>query len=177
MENAKKFFQHGWLMALVVVAGLAARLAVSLRGHTYDVDSYFIVAGILRHGGNVYLETKRYNYGPIWFYLIHLLDWLAGGRENILRCLIAGFLSLVDFGIFLVLLRRVGKLAASLFFLNPVSILITGYQSQFDNLVILMGLWAIHLFGDDFDQPVNRRKFYGLLVLGLSLMTKHLLFV
>jgi hypothetical protein len=31
--------------------------------------------------------------------------------------------------------------------------------------------------GDDFANPINRRKFVGLLVLGLSLMTKHLFFV
>jgi len=46
----------------------------------------------------------------------------------------AGFLSLVDLGIFFVLWKKFGRPAAALFFLNPISVIITGYQSQFDNL-------------------------------------------
>jgi hypothetical protein len=140
------------------------------------MTSWFIVADITGHGGNVYAETDRYNYGPVWFFILRGLDLLALHRHEVLRYMIAGFLSAVDVGIFVFLCQRAGRIAGVLFFLNPVSILITGYHSQFDNLAILTALWAVWLFDDDFERPVNRRKFLGLLMLGLSLMTKHLFF-
>jgi uncharacterized protein Usg len=73
--------------------------------------------------------------------------------------------------------RKFGYLAACLFFLNPISIIITGFHSQFDNLAIVLGMAAVLIMGDDFDKPVDRRKLTGLTVLGFSLMTKHLFFV
>jgi hypothetical protein len=165
-----------WLFFAVIVIGVAARLLVATRGNNYDVDSWQIVAGIVDRGGNVYASTDRYNYGPVWFNILHALDLLAWHNHIAFRYLVSGFLSLMDVGIFFILWRKFGKLAASLFLLNPVSIIVTGYHSQFDNLALLLGLWAVILFGDDFERPVDRRKCFGLLLLGFSLMTKHIFF-
>ena len=167
----------GWLMYLVIFVGLMARMLVATYGHNYDMDSYRIIAGIMDHGGNVYAETPRYNYGPVWFQTIHAIDLVAGHQRVVFRYFMAGFLSLVDVGIFFVLWKKYGRAAAAFFFLNPISVIITGYHSQFDNLAVLLGLFSVLLMQDDFDKPVGSRKFCGLLVLGLSLMTKHLLFV
>lgn len=177
METLKRLFQNKTMLAAVVFLGLAARLAVASMGYNYDMKSWFAVAEIMRHGGNVYAETPRYNYGPAWFLVLHVLDLIAAHQQQILRWLIAVFLSAVDAGIFLVLCRRAGGLAGALFFLNPISILITGYHCQFDNLAILLGLGGVLAFGDDFAGPLDRRKIGGLLLLGLSLVTKHLLFL
>ena len=165
-----------WLFFVAIVAGITARLLVATRGHNFDVDSWRIVADVVERGGNVYAETGRYNYGPVWFQVLHVLDWLAGHNPAVFRYIVAGFLSLVDVGIFYILWRKYGRLAAGLFFFNPISIIITGYHSQFDNLAILLGLLAAWLVGDEFDRPLDRRKLLGLSVLGLSLATKHLLF-
>lgn len=181
MESFRKIFLNPWVLAAVVALGLAARFAAAVpgyanHGYNFDVNSWFIVADIARHGGNVYAETDRYNYGPVWFLVLHALDVLAGHREHLLRFLIVGCLSLADIGIFMILLRKAGGLAACLFFLNPVSILVTGYHGQFDNLAIGLGLWSVVLMGDDFAAPVKGRKLCGLLVLGLSITVKHVLF-
>ena len=176
MDKLRDFFQSTWLLILVVLTGLAARLLAATYGHNYDMDSCFIIAGITDHGGNVYASTDRYNYGPVWFTVLHGLDVLARHNLVVFRYLVSGLLSLVDIGIFLILWRKFGKLAASFFFLNPVSVIITGYHSQFDNLAVLLGLLAVLILWDEFDKPVNRRKFFGLLVLGVSLATKHVLF-
>jgi hypothetical protein len=101
---------------------------------------------------------------------------LAAHNPAVFHWLLVGFLSAADIGIFCVLWRKYGRLAATLFFLNPVSIMITGFHNQFDNVAILLGLWAVLLFGDCFEDTVGRRKFFGLAVLGFSLMTKHVLF-
>jgi hypothetical protein len=176
MDKTDNNLKLGWLFWAVMIAGVAARLLVATRGHNMDVDSCQIVANILDQGGNVYADTTRYNYGPVWFNILHGLNLLAGHNPATLRYLLAGFLSLVDVGIFLIMWRRFGRMIASLFFLNPVSIIITGYHSQMDNLAILLGLLAVLLMGDEFDKPINRRKLSGLFVLGISLATKHLLF-
>jgi hypothetical protein len=176
MDPIRKFLEHRWVLWAVIVGGLAARLLVATRGFNYDMDSWKIVADITARGGNVYAETDRYNYGPVWFLMLHALDVVADHRQAVLRYLVAGVLSLADLGICLLLCRQASRRAGILFFLNPVSILITGFHCQFDNLAILLALGSVRWLGDDFDQPVNRRKFLGLLLLGLSLMTKHLFF-
>jgi hypothetical protein len=176
MEQIRKIFENRQVLLLVVALGLAARLAMATLGHNFDITSWFIVADIRHHGGNVYAETDRYNYGPVWFLVLQALDVLSGHHHAVLRYLLTLFLSLVDLGIFWLLCRLAGGWAAALFFLNPVSILITGYHCQFDNLAILLALCSVRLFGDDFASPLGRRKILGLIVLGVSLMAKHLFF-
>ena len=165
-----------WLIA-VLAAGLLARFWVGTRGHNFDFDSWRIAAELMAQGKDVYAGTWRYNYGPVWFNVLYGLYTLAGHDLAIFHQLLIALLSAADIGIFYVLWRKFGRLPATVFFLNPVSIMISGYHIQFDNLAILIGLWAVLVFGDDFEKPLDRRKYSGLLLLGLSLMTKHLLFV
>jgi len=177
VEKIAKILQNVWVILAVVILGFTARMWMATLGHNYDMDSWYIIADIAHHGGNVYAETTRYNYGPVWFYIVHLLDVLSGHNRELLRYSISAFLSLVDVGLLFYLSRRVGPIAGVLYFLNPISIIVSGYHCQFDNLAILLGLWSVQLLGDDFDQPLNRRKMAGLVLLGLSLIVKHLLFV
>jgi uncharacterized protein Usg len=176
MDKTDNNLKLGWLFWAVMIAGIVARLLMAMCGHNYDTVSCWIVSQIVERGGNVYAETSRYNYGPVWFHVLHALNRLAGHDQDVFRYLLAGFLSLVDAGIFYILWRKYGRVAACLFFFNPISVIITGYQSQFDNLAVLLGLLAAWLVGDEFDRPLNRRKLLGLFVLGLSLTTKHLFF-
>ncbi|MBI3169964.1 MAG: hypothetical protein HYZ22_15885, partial [Chloroflexi bacterium] len=155
-------------------------MAAASKGHNSDVDSYIIVANIVERGGNVYAETTRYNYGPIWFNLIFALNFIAslfhGNQDLILRYLIAGFLSIVDTGIFLVLWKKFNRLTACLFYFNPISIIITGYHSHFDNFSILLGMFSAITFDDDNEGPMGIKKTFSLLLLGFSITTKHLFF-
>jgi hypothetical protein len=180
MEISTKWLRTKLVPLTVVVLGIGLRLVAATRGHNYDVDSFLIVVDIVKHGGNVYAETARYNYGPVWSNIISILYNVASVFQNnqdlIFRYILAGFLSFVDMGIFFILWKKIGRVAAYLFFLNPISIIITGYHSQFDNLAILLGLLAVTILGDDFEKSLNSRKLIGLLVLGFSLMTKHILF-
>jgi uncharacterized protein Usg len=175
-KNREFFGSNWWLLPGVLILGLAARFFLVTFGHNYDLDSYTIVAEIVDRGGNVYAATPRYNYAPIWFNILHGLNQLASHDQNIFHYLVTGFLSLADVGIFYFLWRAFGKMAACFFFLNPISIIITGYHCQFDNLAILLGLLGVRVMGEDFDRPMNKRKLTGLLILGLSLTAKHLLF-
>lgn len=157
---------------LVLAVGVALRYWVSTLGSNFDLESYGIVADIVDRGGNVYAETERYNYGPIWFYVLGFLHDLSGlfsDPAGAFRPLLIGVLTLADVGIWAVLHRRFGRIAGFLFFLNPVSIIITGYHNQFDNVAILVGLLAMLVYAASFVP--------SLLLLGLSLTVKHVLLV
>lgn len=159
-------------IVLVLAIGVALRFWVSTLGSNFDLESYGIVADIADRGGNVYAETDRYNYGPVWFYLLGLLSDLSGlfpDPAGAFRPLLIGLLTLADTGIWAVLHRRYGRIAGFLFFLNPVSIIITGYHNRFDNLAILLGLLAILVYVGS--------AIPGLLLLGVSLTVKHVFLV
>jgi hypothetical protein len=77
----------------------------------------------------------------------------------------------------LILTKKYGKKVGLLFFLNPISILITGYHGQFDNIAILLAMVGIWIFGEKIEKKVTGKKILGLITLGLSLMTKHIFFI
>ena len=154
----------------VLAAGVALRFWASTRGSNFDLESYGIVRDIAERGGNVYAETDRYNYGPVWFYVLGFLGDLSDLFSNpadAFRALLVGLLTLVDIGIWAVLHRRYGRIAGFVFFLTPVSIIITGYPNPFDNLAILLGLLAMLVYAVS--------AVPGLLLLGVSLTVKHVL--
>ena len=135
------------------------------------------MASIVREGGNVYAETIRYNYSPVWFHVLHALDslpLLAADRFDGLRWKVVMLLTITDVGIFVFLLRQYSLRVASLFFLNPISIIITGYHNQFDNLAVLTALWSVLWF----EQGKSRiHRVAGILGIALSLCIKHILFL
>lgn len=165
------------LEGLVLVAAIVARLLVSQLGSNYDWESETIVAGIVGDGGNVYAETARYNYGPVFMGVLGALHFLSGS-DQLDRLLVVGFLTLVDLGIWAVLRSQFGRVAAAVFLLNPISIIITGYHNQFDNLAVLLGLLAVVVLRDSASGRTSSSRFLaGLGLLGLSLCTKHVFFV
>lgn len=159
----------------VSVIGISLRIILPLHGFNYDVVSFRIVADIVSAGGNVYNETFRYNYGPIWFTILHFLDMLPSfdlSSIDDLHLKIAIFLTAVDFGIFIFLFKQYSLKIASLFFLNPISIIITGYHSQFDNFAVFIGLLSMALYC----KGGRTMRILGLIGLGESLALKHILF-
>jgi len=159
--------------------GVLLRYVAGLRGFNYDVESYFRVSELYEHGMNVYANTGRYNYGPLWFHVLGFFRWVSSysvDPPSTFTTLLTTLLTLVDLGIFLLLQKRVSTVAGLIYFLNPISIIISGYHRQFDNAALLLGLGAVLLWergGKDF----GRFKFASLVLLGFSLMLKHILFL
>lgn len=163
---------------VLILLGIWARTVYFPRfGTNFDLQSWALVAEIVENGGNVYAETDRYNYGPVWSWVLHgfgstALYFQHPGRAFIL--FLALLLTLADLGIMAVLYRRFGAPAALLFFLHPVSMMVSGYKFQFDNLAIFIGLVAL--------EAMDRRTengwwwWVGLGLLGVSIATKHVLF-
>ena len=164
----------------IILLGTALRLWLASVGYNFDMDSYWIVSQIVADGKSVYAETWRYNYGPIWSYVIYGIRWLtkATGNDNITRfhLLVCALLTIVDGTLALLVRNRYGLACAAFFFLNPISLLITGYHSQFDNFAILVGFIAcsIPLVANSAGRHAEYKR---ACILGVSLAVKHLLFL
>lgn len=166
-------------LSLVVLVGVLLRFYAMTRGHNFDFESYKIVGDIVVNGGNVYAETFRYNYGPIWFSILGFFYWIGSlfaSHELIFRILIVALLTSVDLGIAIILKKKYGTLAFVLFFLNPISIIISGYHNQFDNVALFIGMLGVLLYPKD-DKKFSKSHMYSAVVIGLSLMTKHIFFI
>lgn len=177
-EGSDLFWQKTFILALFFI-GIVLRFMVMAFGHNYDFDSYCIVGEISGNLRNVYAETSRYNYGPVFFVfqgLLYRLSQIAGDNwMNLYRVLIVSLLVFADLGIAVFIAYRYSITKALLFFLNPVSIIISGYHNQFDNIAILFALLSILYFNDD--PKWNRRDIGFVVFFTLSLMTKHILFL
>lgn len=185
MKAAGSFWQKKEIGTgvLLFAAGLGvmARFFVMTLGYNYDFDSYKIVGEIVSRGGSVYAETTRYNYG-FFFFLIQGLGYKLtllirpDAVDTIYRVYIVSVLTLADIGITSWISRKASPRLGLLFFLNPLSILITGFHNQFDNCAILFALLASD-FVDDSSEDLTKRDLVAIVFLTLSLITKHILFV
>lgn len=171
------FFVHRNAITIIVIClGIFLRILTALPGYSYDVESYKIVADIMAQGDNVYANTIRYNYGPPWANIIHIINTYIFPCDD-MHCFhmkIAIFLTTIDTILFFFILKKYSIVAATFFFINPLSIYITGSHSQFDNLAVLVALLSVAVYNED--------KSLGRLALclgglGLSLAIKHILFL
>ncbi len=166
-------------LALLAVVSTAAKVLLAGAGHNFDLESWALFAEILREGKNIYAETYRNPYGPLWSYICAGVSYLqtevlgSHGLEGFHR-LIALFLSLADVAIAFLLARHYSLVAGCLFLLNPVSLLVTGFHSQFDNLVVLLAFVAC-LWLDENERRSKARSVLAMSLLGVSLVFKHTL--
>ena len=161
------------------VAALAVRAAfLAGQAGTYDLVSWRIAISLLRSGRDLYLETSRYNYSPLWAGVLYLLDGLSGVLKLSLPLLLSLFLLGVDIATAalvrtLALRRGKSELAAFflalLFFANPVSVIVSSRLYTFDNLSIAFLLLALLFRRSSGARPAATAGW-----LSLSLIAKHI---
>lgn len=167
-----------------------AALAIALRllctrwpGH-YDMTSWYIVADLVLDGKNVYAATPRYNYGPAWMGILAAIKLLTG--DAAFRLGVCFLLSLVDVATAAILRTRGYLLPAVLFLFSPWTVFITGHQQMFDNTAVLLGLLAVVWVEGrpgmrEGEQRLSalsvRDTFVGAVLLGCSLILKHVLWI
>ena len=117
----------------------------SLR-ENYDLTSFRMAADVIRRGGALYLEVARYNYSPVWGYIVAGLDAMGRAIGVSLARGITSLIFLADAataGILYRICRERGEtrgrsgLAAALLFANPVSVFVSSLRGKFDALAIL----------------------------------------
>ena len=175
-----------WLLFIVAaIFSLVLKLYISQLGYNPDSESWWLVKEAVVRGDSVYVSTHRYNYGPIWSYVLSIIGHLTDNTtfESIqgLHYFVAWFLGLVDIAIALVLASSFGFVISLIYLLSPISFLLTGYHSQFDNLAVLVGLISYLLYTQSYRPQryyhSNLLFFASALVLGVSLSVKHILFL
>lgn len=156
-------------------SGVAARLWAQSHVASYDFASYVVVSNVVLEGGNPY-ETGRYKYGPVWFILLTFMRRLAENPEAF-RFAIVTLLTVTDLLIAYLLMRNGYLPAACLFLLSPITIAISGQHVQFDNLAVLLALLAALMSSRSLKGPLTRYDLLSVLLLGMSLSTKHIFIV
>lgn len=154
----------------LIIIGLALRmvLATTTAGN-YDAISYGIVVDVLERSGNIYAETHRYNYSPLWSYLLLAMSYVAAALSLPLAVVVRTSLAVLDVCNALL----IGSIARSrsatvLYLLSPVAVLIVGYHGQFDTLAASPLLTILVL------QHRKRLGWRSLLALGsLAILIKH----
>jgi 4-amino-4-deoxy-L-arabinose transferase-like glycosyltransferase len=167
-----------YLWVVAVLIGTLARIMVASLGHNGDYDFWIRHAEVIRNGGNLYEGGESYGYGPVWMFVLRFADLVQNilpENRKVFRLVIILVLTLADLLIATIIAKKFSHYAALLFFINPVSIIITGYHNQFDNIAIGAGLLAIIIL-TNFHKS-EYRKFYwaGLILLGLSIAIKQVL--
>jgi len=174
-RSAKRTIRYS--MCFVFIGILLRYLAMTV-GHNFDFESYCIVGDLASNLHNVYANTPRYNYGPIFFCIQGLCYKISSISANPLltfRILIVTIITLGDLGITAFLYKKYSLKTALFFFLNPISIIITGYHNQFDNLAILLVLIATIFYNED--NKFTKRDIYFILLMSASLTMKHIFFL
>lgn len=143
-------FPVGLFLIFLAAALLRITLAIVIYGN-FDMESYQIVTHIARIGENVYAVTERYNYSPLWFHVLTILDSVREISHIQLYSLVRATVSLVDLinaallGLIAAQIRPSwGRRAAILYALNPAAILISGYHGQFEALAVLPILVGVY---------------------------------
>lgn len=167
------------LLGIAVFVGIGLRMWVMSLGSGFDFESYCIVGQLVNEGNNVYAGTTRYNYGPL-FFLIQGLCYtfakiLATDMLLTYRVLLVLVFTLADLGIMYYISYKKSVGLGILFFLNPVSIIITGYHNQFDNIAILLILLSVFFYNEE--ERISKQDVFFILFVALSLTMKHVLFL
>lgn len=165
----------------IVCCGLTLRLILASGPYNYDIIAFLQDVKLFNEGKNIYLYQTAYNYSPFIFYIIGIIGLIHSTikifpYEFVHRSII----SFIDVFSLLVLLslaktkRLSPTKTALLFFLNPVSIIISGRHGQFDNIVVLFLLLALVVY---YQQDVVKRygKLKMLILLTASVLVKHIL--
>ena len=131
-----------------------------------------------RLGQSPYSHDHLYIYAPPWFYVMSLTSFFARAADFPFLIAVKFPLILGDVLIFFVLFAGCRRMeydhdkalqCASLFFLNPISLMTTGVHGQFDNLSLLFLLLAWFVFSFKRTGVL----FWGCFCLSTSVAVKH----
>lgn len=168
-------FAAGFLAAAALRVGYLVLLAGN-----WDTRVYREFVEIPERGGQLYRDTAYY-YSPVWALLLRGVSEVASSAGVSFDKAVGLLLLLADAAatwlvwriardrLHLSAARSAG--AALLFFANPVSVFVTGFHVQFDNLAVLFLLGALHLAGR---KPPRQAAAAG--ALAASLLVKQVTF-
>jgi len=173
--NVIRLYQKHIIFVSVLI-GIFLRFYTATFGSNYDFETWNIGANLIKDGISVYTipdsdSWGRFNWGPIWPYTLYIFKVISGEDRLTFHLFLTGYLTIIDLLICFFLYKLFGKLISILYFLSPLTYLITGFALQFENTAILLALIGWYYYLKD------SKKYYYLtaVLFGLSLSAKHLL--
>ena len=166
------------IWAATIALGTVARVLIALRGSNADFKAWFENTKVLRNGGNLYSGNETYGYGPVWMFILRFADFaqnIFSENRQVFRLVIILVLTTFDLMIAIFIAKKFSLAAGLLFFVNPISVIITGFHNQFDNLAVMVGLGAILIIGEAEFGNRQKKLWLGLALIGLSLAVKQVL--
>ena len=162
---------------LIISFGIFLRLVFANYGFTYDQQINKLNLDIYLLNGSIY-DAGTYNYSPFgWIniqYLLNKIPLILSSDEFLnFHYKIVLFLSFIDACIFYLLNKKYSLKISLLFYLNPISIYISGFHGAFDNIAVLISFIGILLYVHKNYSPIG--FFYLVITLGISLCIKHIM--
>ncbi|WP_340300716.1 hypothetical protein [Roseobacter sp. HKCCD5988] len=174
-KNDKIYSWEFFILLMALSLGVFLRFSLSALGYNVDIVNFWNTVNYIISGENLYAATDKYNYGPIWGYALAFFTKLLNITDiNNFRILITSLLTIADAIICVIVSKKFGRYYGAFFFLNPISIFVSGYHGQFDNFAIMVGLLSVIIYSNS---RSNSSFIIGLVFLGLSLSIKHILFM
>ncbi|TAK24698.1 MAG: hypothetical protein EPO26_05665 [Chloroflexota bacterium] len=142
------------LVVLAIALGAAARIwGASVAGDIADVSAYRHHVFLVETGKNVYNADTRYPYFPGWLGIEMAVWWVSQSTHWLfwwaIRMVIVGGDVATSFAVWWVAAGSSGsargRLAAIVYSLSPIAILISGNHGQFDALPTLLSVVAVGL--------------------------------
>lgn len=173
----KKFI----LISLIFFLGIGARFFfANLNLYNFDIMQFYKDVDIYRNHGNIYIEqNKHYNYSPLWYYYLGILDKVTL-QEKYFPLYLTIRISLIIVDIFNTLIliwiayryKKSLSLTAGLYMLNPILIVLTGYHGQFEQLAMFFLLAAFAL-SISIKNKIHKALLFACLV--ISFCIKHVI--
>jgi hypothetical protein len=140
------------VLLMIVLLGLAARLLLAFFYYgTGDVTVWEHYSTYWERGLSPYDEVGKYNYFPLWFWGFSFVTFINKALNLPYSFIVKIPFILTDLATLIIIVKACGRmkigakgtlLAAGAFFLNPVSILISGYHGQFCNMSVMFAMLA-----------------------------------
>jgi hypothetical protein len=151
-----------------------------------DLNAWGVVVQELKQGHNPYVVTKFLSWPPLWMVLLRFFGFLTDHLGGSVELWIRVFLILLDALSVLLVYEFIRKylpkanafrLALLGLALNPISILLTCQHGNFDVLMMLWVLAALHALARFGSRGEEQDWLFGCLFVGLGVLTKTVPFV
>ena len=178
--NIDFFYKYYRTPIVIIVLGVWFRFFAMSMGNMEDYNIFNEGSSLFRNSRNIYLEAPNFDwpYSSLFIQTLSWMQFLTQFSSNLsFRFSYVTLLTLIDVGIFILIKNNFGYNRAVFYFLSPISIIITGYHNQFDNLALLMGFAGVLLLNNIDERnkhSVSSIILVSSLLIGLSINLKHI---
>ncbi|MBI3980646.1 hypothetical protein HY345_01480 [Candidatus Microgenomates bacterium] len=140
------------VMVLLFLLAFIIRIIVAANTFgTWDMESVYIVADMLKKDIPVYLATWRYNQPPVWMWTIGGMSYLSDITNIPLSFWARIPFIFTDTGIGILIYKiakwkkyqeKTAKILSALYLFSPIAIWVSSYQAQLDSAIIFLIILA-----------------------------------